>query len=147
VAKKKVKLAAKALLENGPSNARRGWLVKELRSLSKWKMNLEEFLAQKVSSSSIEKLLQLWESQKDNDVADIVVPPEIEEANEWILELHEMEVGRAASRNVQLAIKCVDKISDSELKDAILKLQQEIESRENQLQQQTETGEIQAAEV
>lgn len=36
VAKKKVELAAKALLENGPSNARRGWLVKELRSLLKW---------------------------------------------------------------------------------------------------------------
>lgn len=110
-------------------------------------MNPEEFLTQKVSSSSIEKLQQLWESHKDNDVADIVVPPEIEEANERIPELHETEVGRAASRNVQLAIKCVDKISDGELKDAILKLQQEIESRENQLQQQTETGEIQAAEV
>jgi hypothetical protein len=79
-------------VENGPSNARRGWLVKELRSLLKWKMNPEEFLAHKVSSSSIEKLQQLWESHEDNDVADIVVPPEIEEKNEWIPELHEMEV-------------------------------------------------------
>ena len=92
--------------------------------------------------------VQLFQKcHKDNDVADIVVPTEMEETNERFPELHEMEVGRGASQNVQLAIKCVDKISDGELKDAILKLQQEIESRENQLQQQTETGEIQAAEV
>ncbi len=50
-----------------------------------------------MSSSSIEKLKQLWESHKDNDVADIVMPPEIKEANKWIFELHETEVGRAAS--------------------------------------------------
>ncbi len=31
--------------ENGPSNAMRSWSVKELRSLLKWKMNPEEFLA------------------------------------------------------------------------------------------------------
>jgi hypothetical protein len=55
-------------------------------------------------------MLQLWESHKDNDVADIVVLPEIEEAIGRIPELHEMEVGRATSWNMQVAIKIVDKI-------------------------------------
>ncbi len=66
-----------------------------------------------MSSSSIGNLQQLWESHKENDVADIVVPTEMEETNERFPELHEMEVGRGASQNVQLAIKCVDTISDS----------------------------------
>lgn len=56
-------------------------------------------------------------------MVDVVVPPEMEEANERIPELHETEVGRAASRNVQLAIKCVDKISDNELNPNGLKWQ------------------------
>ena len=68
-------------------------------------------------------LITLWEHWNDQVTEDIIFHDEDEDPD-VIPELHETEVGRAAQRNVQIAMNSVDKLSDDALASMISSLQQ-----------------------
>lgn len=126
ITRKGIEDKAKACLERGP-HSERGWNVADLRVLLKWKMPTEVFQAEKVTSATREKLVRLWERYKDTEVEDIIIPEELPEPT--VPELQATEVGRAAQRNADVALKCVDKLTDDALTNMIRKMQEELSSR------------------
>jgi hypothetical protein len=129
VAKKTVEEKAKECLERVP-NPVRGWSVADLKVILKWKMSPEEFAAEKVSSSTKEKLQTLLDKHINNEIADIDVPPEI--AEPAIPRLDETEVGRAAARNAELTLSCVDKLPNETLATMVRALQNALTCRREQ---------------
>jgi hypothetical protein len=83
----------------------------------------EDYKNQKITSANRSTLTTLWDHWKDQATEDIIIPNE-EEDTDAIPELHETELGRAAQRNVQLAINSVDKLSDDALATMIASLQE-----------------------
>jgi len=121
VARKKVQDKGKEIFDGGPPP--RGWVVGDLRAMLRWKMPPDEYKNQKISSANRSTLITLWGHWKDQVTEDIIIHEE-EEDTDAIPELHETEVGRAAQRNVQIAMNSVDKLSDDALASMISSLQQ-----------------------
>ncbi len=99
LARKAVEEKAKECLAKGP-NQQQGWLVSDLRAMLKWKMPTNEYNTQKVSSATRDTLIQLWESYRDVDVPDIIIPAAVDQPS--IPSLQETKVGRAAERHAKL---------------------------------------------
>jgi hypothetical protein len=58
---------------------------------------------------------------------EIIIPEELPKPT--VPELQATEVGRAAQRNADVALKCVDKLSNEALANMIRKMQEELSSR------------------